>query len=156
MDFTNFKKAKVFKRGRGGSDPQHKADEKLYYELLQRHNEIERITQEIEFGIESTTRVASKDKGLIKILQDHALGMKKRFDGNRAIRSWDPLFIELFDHREQITMNSEMLDDGIKVTLTSDDEKVRELIKLHDETLHAFVKHGFKASRHESPYREDN
>ncbi|WP_373070034.1 hypothetical protein [Sulfurimonas sp.] len=156
MDFTNFKKAKVFKRGRGGSDPQHIADSKLYHELLVRHEEIERITKETESGIETITRVTSKDQELIKILQDHALGMKKRFDGNRAIRSWDPLFIELFDHREQINMNYEMLDDGIKVTLTSDDEKVSELIKLHDETLHAFVKHGFKASRHESPYREDN
>lgn len=151
-----FKKVKIFKRGRGGSDPQHKADEKLYHELLVRHDEIERTTKEIESGIESITRVKSKDKELVKILQDHALGMKKRFDGNRAIRSWDPLFIELYDHRDQITMNSEMLDDGIKVTLTSDDEKVRELIRLHDETLHAFVKHGSKASRHESPYRENN
>lgn len=156
MDFTKFKKAKVFQRGRGGSDAQHIADAKLYHELLVRHNEIERITQEIESGIESITRVTSKDKELIKILQEHVVGMKKRFDGNRAVRSWDPLFVELFDFREQIDMNWEMLDDGIKVTLSSDDEKVRSLIKLHDETLHAFVKHGFKASRHESPYREDN
>lgn len=156
MDFTKFKKAKVFRRGRGGSDPEHIADAKLYHELLVRHGEIERVTKVIESGIETITRVTSKDKELVKILQDHAIGMKKRFDGNRAVRSWDQLFVELFDFREQIDMNSEMLNDGIKVTLTSDNEKVRSLIKLHDETLHAFVKHGFKASRHESPYREDN
>ncbi len=156
MDFTKFKKAKVFKRGRGGSDPQHKADEKLFHELLERHCEIERITQVTESGIETITRVVSKDEKLVKILQEHAIGMKKRFDGNRAIRSWDPLFVELFDCREKIKMSWKMLDDGIKVTLTSDDEKVRDLIKLHDETLHAFIKHGFKASQHESPYREDN
>ena len=79
--------------------------------------------------------------------------MKKRFDGRRAIRSWDPLFIELFDHKDKINMSWEMLQDGIKVTLTSEDTKVRELIDLHDETLHAFVDYGFKASREESPYR---
>jgi hypothetical protein len=156
VDFTKFKKAKVFQRGRGGRDAQHIADEKLFHELLERHEEIGRTTKVTESGIETTTCVTSKDKELIKILQDHAIGMKKRFDGNRAIRSWDPLFVELFDYREQIDMNSEMLEDGIKVTITSDDEKVRSLIKLHDETLHAFVKHGFKASRHESPYREDD
>ncbi|WP_304545744.1 hypothetical protein [Sulfurimonas microaerophilic] len=158
MDFTKFKKAKVFQRGRGGRDAAHLADEKLYHELLERHTEIERTTTELENGIETITRIPSKDENLIKILQEHAMGMKKRFDGNRAIRSWDPLFIELFDHREQIQMNSTMLDDGIKVTLTADDEKICELIKRHDETLHAFVNYGFKAARHESPYRpiEDN
>jgi hypothetical protein len=155
VDFTKFKKAKVFQRGRGGSD-QHLADEKLFHELLERHNEIGRVTQVIESGIETITRITSKDKELVKILQDHALGMKKRFDSNRAIRSWDPLFVELFDYREQIDMSWEMLEDGIKVKLTSEDEKVRELIKLHDETLHAFIDHGFKASRYESPYREGN
>ncbi|MFT7861210.1 MAG: hypothetical protein ABXS93_09835 [Sulfurimonas sp.] len=155
MDFTNFKKAKVFQRGRDGDDAAHQADEKLFHELLKRHSEIERITQELENGIETTTRIPSKDEGLIKILQEHALGMKKRFDANRAIRSWDPLFVELFDHREEIKMESEMLDDGIKVRLTADDKKICELTKRHDETLHAFVNYGFKAARHESPYRTD-
>lgn len=158
VDFTKFKKAKVFQRGRGGSDPQHLADEKLFHELLERHSEIERTTKEIKNGIETITHVPSKDENLIKILQEHALGMKNRFDGNRAIRSWDPLFVELFDHRDQIKMSSTMLDDGIKVRLTAEDEKIIDLIKRHDETLHAFVDHGFKAARHESPYRpnQDN
>lgn len=153
MEFTQFSKAKVFQRGRGGSDPQHIADAALYHELLKRHSELERISTKLEDGIETITRVTSKDEKLINILQDHALGMKKRFDGGRAVRSWDPLFIKLFDYREQIKMAWEMLDDGIKVTLTSKDTETQELINLHDETLHAFVKYGFKASKHESPYR---
>jgi hypothetical protein len=153
MEFTQFRKAKVFQRGRGGSDPQHIADAALYHELLKRHNELGRITQKLEDGIEAITRVTSKDAKLINILQGHALGMKKRFDGGRAVRSWDPLFIELFDHRDKIEMEWEMLDDGIKITLKSQDHDIQKLIELHDETLHAFVDYGFKASRNESPYR---
>ena len=153
MEFSQHRKEKVFLRGRGGNDPEHRADEVLYHELLKRHDEIERSTKKIEDGIETITRITSNDERLIKILQDHALGMKKRVDGRRAIRSWDPLFIELFDHKDKINMSWEMLQDGIKVTLTSEDTKVRELIDLHDETLHAFVDYGFKASREESPYR---
>jgi len=95
----------------------------------------------------------SNDAELVKILQEHAVGMKKRFDGGRAIRSWDPLFTRLFDERDQISMHWEMLEDGIKVTLRGEEEKIRALINLHDETLHAFVNHGFRVAKEESPYR---
>ena len=71
----------------------------------------------------------SKDAELVKILQEHAVGMKKRFDGGRAIRSWDPLFTQLFDERDQIKMRWEMLEDGIKVTLKGEEETIRELIE---------------------------
>lgn len=153
MDFEKFKKEKVFQRGRGGSDPLHLEDERLFHALLERHDEIERTTTKIEGGIESVTRVVSRDTELVKILQEHAVGMKKRFDGGRAIRSWDPLFTRLFDERDQISMRWEMLEDGIKVTLRGDEEDIRALIDLHDETLHAFVNYGFRAAREESPYR---
>ncbi|MCD6259371.1 MAG: hypothetical protein J7J31_07190 [Helicobacteraceae bacterium] len=150
---NEIKNEKVYQRGRGGSDAQHKEDERLFHELLVRHKEIERTTKQIKTGIESYTRITSQDKELVKVLQEHALGMKRRFDGGRAIRSWDSLFVKLFDHRDQIEMEWEMVEDGMKVTLTSQDAEVCELIQLHDETLHAFINHGLSASKHESPYR---
>lgn len=155
METTEVRKEKVFLRGRGGSDAQHQADEALYHELLQRHGELERVTQKTGDGIETVTRVTSGDTALVRVLQEHAVGMKKRFDGGRAVRSWDPLFVELFDHRDAIGIAWEMLEDGIKVSLTSDDPEIRELIHRHDETLHAFIQYGFKASRHESPFRPE-
>lgn len=153
MAFTQFRKEKVFQRGRGGSDAQHIEDERLFHALLEHHDEIERTTTKTAEGIESITRITSGDSELISILQEHALGMKKRFDNGRAIRSWDPLFIELFDHKDKITMQWEMLEDGIKVTLSAEEKETREPIDRHDETLHAFVDFGFKAAREESPYR---
>lgn len=153
MDFSQFRKKKVFLRGRGGSDEQHKADEVLYHELLSRHAEIERVTTAIENGIHTTTRITSGDEKLVRILQEHVLGMKKRYDGGRAVRSWDMLFVELFDHREAIKMQWKMLKNGIRVSLTSDDPNVVEIIHRHDETLTAFVHYGFQASKHQSPYR---
>jgi len=155
METTELRKEKVFLRGRGGSDAAHQADEALYHELLQRHGELERVTLKTADGIETVTRVTSGDAALVRVLQEHAVGMKKRFDGGRAVRSWDPLFVELFDHRDAIGIAWEMLEDGIKVSLTSDDPEIRELIHRHDETLHAFIQYGFKASRHESPFRPE-
>lgn len=153
MDEFSFHKPKVFLRGRGGSDAGHKADEVLYHTMLERHEELERVTTKWENGFEAVTRVTSGDAELVAMLQEHVIGMKKRFDGGRAIRSWDPLFVELFDCREAINIAWEMLEDGVKVVMTSDNPEVRELLMRHDETLQAFVNYGFQASRHESPYR---
>jgi hypothetical protein len=146
---------KVFLRGRGGSDAAHQADAALYHALLQRHAELERTSQKTARGIETVTRVTSGDPALVQILHKHVTGMKKRFDAGRAVRSWDPLFVELFDHRDAIQLSWELLEDGVSVSLASDEPDVRKLIHLHDETLHAFVRSGFNASRHESPYRPD-
>lgn len=154
MALEFLRKEKVFLRGRGGSDAAHKADEKLFEALLTRHTELERVTEHLENGITAVTRVVSGDTELVKVLQEHALGMKKRFDSGRAIRSWDPLFAKLFDARKSIEMSWEMVEDGITMSLLSEDQEIQELIKLHDETLHAFIKYGYQAARHESPYRQ--
>ncbi|WP_345984360.1 hypothetical protein WCX49_06900 [Sulfurimonas sp. HSL-1656] len=148
-------KDRVFLRGRGGSDAAHQADEALYHELLVRHGELERTTQKTAAGIETVTRVTSGDTKLVSVLHEHVVGMKKRYDGGRAVRSWDPLFVELFDNRDAMTLAWEMLADGIKVTLTSDDPAVVDIIHRHDETLQMFVQYGLQASRHESPYRPE-
>lgn len=146
-------KPKLFLRGRGGSDAAHKADELLYHTMLERHEELERVSTKREDGFEAVTRVMSGDADLVTMLHEHVVGMKKRFDGGRAIRSWDPLFVELFDHRDAVKMRWEMLDDGIRVVMTSEDPAVQTLLTQHDATLQAFVRYGFQASRHESPYR---
>ena len=151
----HLRQEKAFLRGRGGSDAQHRTDELLYHTLLQRHDELERTTETTAGGIVTVTSVLSGDPELVAILQAHALGMKKRFDGGRAVRSWDPLFVELFDHRDQIEMRWERCENGIKVSLTSGDPAVRDLILRHDETLHAFIRYGFGAAKHESPYRPE-
>ncbi len=155
MTETSSHGQKVFLRGRGGSDAAHQADATLYHTLLQRHTELERTSQKTERGVDTLTRVTSGDPALVKILHDHVTGMKKRYDAGRAVRSWDPLFVAFFDHRDAIELSWELLEDGISVSLASDDAEVRKLIHLHDETLHTFVRSGFNASRHESPHRPD-
>ncbi len=140
---------KQYKHDRGGSDPQHKADQALFSELLKNHSELKRKTVQIENGIIATT--TSSNPKLVKVLQDHVAGMEKRFSMGRAIRSWDPLFAALFEYRNEINMQYEAVENGIKATLTTDSPKLVDLIQSHDTTLHGFVKEGSNASRLESP-----
>lgn len=142
-------KSHNFRHGRGGNDEQHRQDQALFKELLREHANIKRQTLQIEGGIISTTTANTPE--LVRILQDHVVGMEKRFGNDRAIRSWDPLFAALFEYKDQITMSYRNIENGVEATLTTDNPKLLELIQCHDETLHGFVNEGFEAGGRESP-----
>lgn len=137
-----------YKHGRG-SDEQHKQDQALFSHLLEFHQQLQRHTTQLPNGICATTTATTPE--LAKILQAHVVGMQKRFDMGRAIRSWDPLFAALFEYKDQITMTYRAVKMGVEATLTSDDPKMIALIHAHDATLHGFVDRGFAAGREESP-----
>lgn len=132
-----------------GTDEQHKRDQALFKQLLENHTKLNRKTAFLKDGIRVTTR--STDPDLVNILHQHVEGMEKRFASGRAIRSWDPLFAALFEFRDQINMQYEMLPDGVLTEMTSDDPKIVELIRKHDETLHNFVRAGYNISGEPSP-----
>lgn len=139
---------RVYRHGHG-SDEQHKQDQALFKELLEKHDQLKRETVILENGIRSTTTAATPELG--QILQDHVIGMEKRFGMGRAIRSWDPLFAALFEYKDQINMSYRNVKNGVEATLTTDDPKLIELIQCHDQTLHGFVDRGFEAGGEESP-----
>lgn len=140
---------KPFRHGRGGSDEQHHNDKALFQELLQEHQQIKRETRLIENGIVATT--TSDNPHIAKVIQQHVVGMEKRFDMGRAIRSWDPLFAALFEYKDELHMDYKAVKGGIEATLTTNNPKLIELIHAHDATLHGFVNRGFDAGREESP-----
>ena len=137
-----------YKHGHG-SDEQHLKDQALFKELLEHHGELTRETEILENGI--CSRTLSENPRLAKVIQQHTLGMEKRFGMGRAIRSWDPLFAALFEYKDKIQMEYKMIPNGVEATLTTEDPKLIELIQCHDETIHGFVNEGFEAGGRESP-----
>ncbi len=137
-----------YRHGRG-RDAQHQQDQALFKELLAKHGQLKRETTLLENGIRSTTTAATPE--LVRILQEHVLGMEQRFGRDRAIRSWDPLFAALFEHKDEIKMEYRNIEHGIEAVLTTDNPKLVELIQCHDATLHGFVDRGFEAGGEESP-----
>lgn len=117
---------KPYRHGHG-SDAQHKKDQALFAELLEHHQQLKRTTKIIDQGIIAYT--TSEDPHLAKIIQKHVASMELRFAGDRAIRSWDPLFAALFEYKDQIHMVYEEIENGVKATLTADDPKLIELIQ---------------------------
>lgn len=132
-----------------GSDAEHLQDQALFKQLLEQHHQLQRQTVKLANGIKAQT--IADNKALVKVLQQHVVGMEKRFAKGRAIRSWDPLFAALFEYKDQMKMEYRMLPNGVEAVLTSEEPKLVELIQAHDLTLHGFVDKGFAASKNESP-----
>jgi len=132
-----------------GSDAEHKADQALFSQLLEHHTQLKRETEKLPNGIIS--RTTSENAELAKVLIEHVAGMERRFAKGRAIRSWDPLFAALFEHRNEIKMEYHPIENGVEAKLTAEDPKIVELIYAHDTTLHNFVNEGFEASKQQSP-----
>lgn len=137
-----------YKHGHG-SDEQHLKDQALFKELLANHQTLKRQTEKLANGI--CARTTSEDPKLAKIIQQHTVGMEKRFGNGRAIRSWDPLFAALFEYKDQIHMEYKIIPNGVEALLTAETPELIELIHCHDDTIHGFVNEGFAAGGRESP-----
>jgi hypothetical protein len=133
-------KEKIYRHGRGGSDPEHQAHQADIMALFAGHKSLRRVTERLPNGIRACT--TSDDKNLALILRRHAADMKARFAKGRAIRSWDPLFAELFEQRDNIRVELVEREDGVCAELTCDDPALLPLIHAHDAALHRFIREG--------------
>lgn len=140
--------AHQYQRGRG-SDESHRQDQALFKQLLAEHRALKRVSEILPNGIRVQT--TSENPELVGVIQAHVEGMKRRFANDRSIRSWDPLFVALFDYRHAINMAYHNIPTGVEAVLTAEDPKLIELIHAHNKTLHQFTDYGFEASKNASP-----
>lgn len=143
--------------GRGpGRDParrlRHAHDQDTFHRLLEHHEAIHREVRDLPDGIHSITR--SADPEVVRLLHDHVPSMHERLQIDLPLRRWDPLYAELFEHRDRIRMEVHLLEDGVEVVETSDDPWVASLIKAHGQAVSAFAREGFRAAQRPSPMPE--
>ncbi|MBL9125680.1 MAG: hypothetical protein JNG90_18720 [Planctomycetaceae bacterium] len=138
------------RHGRGG-DPAFAADRELFQALLQHRTAIQRVVTKTEHGVETLTE--SDDPNVAGLIQAHVASMKKRVENQQPIHLRDPLFAEVFRHADWITFVYEKTDKGVRVTETSPDPYVAQLIQQHAEVVSLFLKHGPAEVRrqHEPP-----
>jgi len=124
-----------------GQDPAFAADRQLFHQLLQHRDAIRRNVKKTEQGVETLTE--SDDPEVTRLIQKHVTSMQKRVEKSRPIHLRDPLFAEVFRHADSITMVYEKTGQGVRVTESSDDPYVVQLIQKHAEVVSLFIKHGF-------------
>ena len=118
---------------------------------LANHEKITRQVTETANGVETLTE--SDDPEIVAKLQEHVASMYQRVENVQPIRMRDPLYREIFKHADQIHMDLEKTEKGIRVTETADDEYVVKLIQAHAKVVSGFAEHGFAEARknHEPP-----
>jgi hypothetical protein len=118
--------------------------------LIDHHQAIRREVETIENGVVSVTR-APEDPDLVPTLQQHVRDMWALLESGGSIRHWDPLFVAIFEHADEIEMTWEDLPDGIRVVETSSNPEVVALIQAHAEKVDEFVARGRSAMHEPTP-----
>ena len=130
-------------------DDSFAVDQDTFHYLLEHHKEIRRKVTNLDNGVETLTESDNED--VAAKIQEHVDAMYSRVEEGRPIRMRDPLFAELFKHTDKIEMVHEDTPHGVKVTETSDDPRVAELIKAHAKVVSKFVERGFAEAMKNHP-----
>lgn len=123
--------------------------------LVHQRQGIERTVEEIPGGVRTRTVVAGEDPELVRTLVEHVEGMAGLMAQGGRIRSWDPLFSELFDHAAAIDLEVEEIPGGVLVVETSADPEVAKLIRAHAYKVNEFLARGHGAVHESTPLPED-
>jgi hypothetical protein len=123
------------------------------WSLIDAHDDIERVVEEIPGGVKTTTTTTEPE--LVPMLQRHVAEMASLIESGGRIRNWDPLFAELFDRRDEIRITIHELDNGVEVVETSDDEGVVKLIRAHARKVDEFVAVGDDVLHQPTPIPSD-
>ena len=116
--------------------------------------EIERRIEEIDDGVITVTRSPSSPAAAAAIRR-HVREMKGLLESGGRVRQWDPLFRELFERADEISIEIEQLEDGMRVIETSDDPEVVKLIQAHARKVTEFVERGPTAAHEQTPLPAD-
>jgi quercetin dioxygenase-like cupin family protein len=133
-------------RGMGGDGSHMDA----IHALLADHESIERHVVDRSDGVETWTE--SDDPEVAARIREHVRQMDARLEDGRPIRRWDPLFAEIFEHADAITMEIEDTERGVRVVETSDDPYVVRLIQQHaHRAVSEFVERGMDRAHEPTP-----
>ena len=125
---------------------------KTIQDLLDNHDKIVReVTNHADSTI--TTKTYSSDSTVGGWLQDHVATMKSRVEAGQPVRSWDPFFVALIDHRKEWDAKVSKITNGVKVEMSASTDCGQDLIEGHTEVVSLFVSTGRKEAgqSHDAP-----
>lgn len=120
--------------------------------LVFNHDALTRTIEKIPGGVRTVT--TTSDPALVPVLQAHPKEMEALYADGGRVRAWDPLFAELAEVHDRVTMVWKDLDNGIEVEVTSGDPAVVRLIRAHANKVSEFVNRGVEAMHEPTPLPE--
>ena len=133
-------------RGSGGMGPKmDDNDMDTIHNLLSNRHAINRTVAVTQDGVR--TRTFSSDEQVARWIKEHVAAMKQRVENNEPVRLRDPLFNAVFQHAEDMHMETTDDRDGMTVATTGNTKCAVALAKAHAEVVTGFIKYGHDETR---------
>ncbi len=131
----------------------HAYDRDVWQTLLYHHDKIRREVKRLPNGLAAVTE--SDDPAIATLIKDHTLAMKDRIETGARVRTWDPVFRELFARHDKVKLEVVLTEKGVSIVETTDDPETLRLLKSHSAGVTDMVREGGRASQRETPYVND-
>lgn len=123
-------------------------DRAIWQQLLAANRSIRRTVRHTENGVEAVTE--SDDPVVAAKIIEHATAMQARMKVGARVRRWDPIFAELFENHDSVTIEVTPTEKGVRIVERSDDPETLALLRSHAMGVSDFVREGFKAAPRET------
>ena len=127
----------------------HAYDRDVWQTLLYHHGKIRRTVTALPDGLAAVTE--SDDPAVATLIKDHALAMQVRMTEGLAVRTWDPVFKELFERHDKVKLAVQLTEKGVSITETTADPETLKLLRAHSAGITDMVREGSRASQRETP-----
>lgn len=124
----------------GKADTSMTSDMEVFHFLIENRADVRRTVTMLPNGIDTLTE--SDKPEIAQQIKTHVSAMYGRLKDGRPIHQRDPLFVELFEHADQVEMNITYTDTGIRVVETSADPAVAVLLHKHANAVSGFIRNG--------------
>ncbi|EGD76057.1 hypothetical protein PTSG_00767 [Salpingoeca rosetta] len=139
-------------RGRnGGMDGMDGGVMDTIQHLMQNHDKITRHYAHTSAGI--TANTTSSDPQVAGWLQQHVTEMKHLVESGGFIRQCDPLFVSVFEHRDEISLEVTNTTHGVSVTEQGTSPCSVALVQAHAKVVSSFVERGSAEARRCNPHQ---
>jgi hypothetical protein len=138
--------------GMMGGDGKMGSMMRTIHNLLNNHESITRtVEKEQDATSENSpvivTRTTSDNAEVSGWIHLHVSQMMERIENEQPIRMWDPLFVQLFAHADEILETPEYLENGVQMRLEGTTPCGQSLAELHAKAVSSFVKFGMEAAQ---------
>ncbi|HEX2836507.1 MAG TPA: sulfur transferase domain-containing protein [Phycisphaerales bacterium] len=124
-------------------------DKAVFQSLLADHTKIRRVVTLTATGVEAATE--SDDPDVAARIKDHTLAMQSRMKSGSRVRAWDPVFVDLFDNHQRVTIAVSLTNKGVSIRESGADQETVALLHSHALGVSEFVREGHEASARETP-----
>jgi hypothetical protein len=123
--------------GMMGDDGQ---DMQIVHQLFAYHDQIRRSVETVPGGVKTVTE--SDNPEIAALIQQHVASMHQRLEAGRWFAMMSQTLPTLFQNADHYQRQSQLTDNGVEVTKTSDDSTLAETLREHAQEVTQYVENG--------------